>query len=230
MKRAVHVFDNGVRVYDDHLWPIQRERYRARNVHEAEEEDLVVQLLGDVPQDGVFLDIGSAIGYYLLLSRRLRPDLEVHGVEPLKSHRDRFLENTILNVHSPRAFTIHAEAISSSDGVASLSDDGYGSAILKHRAGPGLLAVPTITLDRLVERIGRRVDLCQMDVQGHEAEVLRGAKHSMRSGAIGSFLIGTHNHNLHRECMALLEAHGYEVRNDLFETIAQPDGILVGVS
>lgn len=229
MERAVHVFDNGIRVYDDHLWPTQRERYRARNVHEAEEEDLFVQLLGDIPRAGVFLDIGSAIGYYLLLARRLRPDIEVHGVEPLKSHRDRFLENAVLNDHSPTEFTIHPEAISSSVGVASLSDDGYGSAIKKRRAGPELLAVPTITLDRLVERIGRRVDLCQMDVQGHEAEVLKGADRSLRSGAISSFLIGTHSRKLHRECMELLEVRGYEIRNDVFETIAQPDGILVAV-
>lgn len=229
MERAVHVFDNGIRVFDDHLWPTQRERYRARNVHEAEEEDLFVQLLEDIPRAGVFLDIGSAIGYYLLLARRLRPDLEVHGVEPLKSHRDRFLENAILNDHSPTEFTIHPEAISSSVGVASLSDDGYGSAIQKRWTGPELLAVPTITLDRLVERIGRRVDLCQMDVQGHEAEVLKGAKRCLRSGAIASFLIGTHRRRLHRKCLILLEGSGYRIRHEEVDTTAQPDGILAAV-
>lgn len=229
MERAVHVFDNGIRVYDDHLWPIQRERYRARNVHEAEEEELFLDLLREVPPGGVFLDIGSAIGYYLLLARRLRPDLAVHGVEPLASHRDRFRENAQLNDHSAAEFTIHPEAISSSAGVASLSDDGYGSAIQKRWTCPELLAVSTITLDRLVERIGGRVDLCQMDVQGHEAEVLKGAKRSLQSGAIASFLIGTHSRRLHRKCMILLEGSGYRIRHDEFDTTAQPDGILAAV-
>ena len=45
MPRAIHSFDNGVRVCDDHLLDEQRERYRKRNVHEAEEEDIFVDLV-----------------------------------------------------------------------------------------------------------------------------------------------------------------------------------------
>jgi hypothetical protein len=32
----------GVKVYDDHLTPVQKERYKKANVHEAEEEDLFI--------------------------------------------------------------------------------------------------------------------------------------------------------------------------------------------
>ena len=35
-----HLFDNGVKVFDYQLLPIQRERYKKRNVHEEDEEDL----------------------------------------------------------------------------------------------------------------------------------------------------------------------------------------------
>jgi FkbM family methyltransferase len=231
VNRQVHVFDNGVQVYDDHVWPGQRERYRKRNVHEAEEEDIFVEILRSLPPDGCFLDIGSAIGYYPLLAKRVVPGLVVHAVEPLELHRQRFLENVALNGLTRGDFTIHEEAISSSVGRASFREDGYGSGIQRTsgtvRAKPScVLDVWTTTLDRLLERIGRHVHLCQMDVQGHELDVLEGARRTLESGGITTFLIGTHSPRLHRRCMALLTDHGYEILHDLYDTQEQPDGIL----
>lgn len=230
MEKRIHVFDNGVRVHDDHLLPSQRERYRAHNVHEAEEEDLFVGLVQDLPRGGVFVDIGSAIGYYLLLAKRLRPDLAVHGVEPLKRHRDQFLDNVALNGQLPEEFTIHEEAISSSDGVAAFLEEGYGSVLSRRRKRVwrrGVRDVPTITLDRLVARIGGSLDLCQMDVQGHELRVLKSCRRSMQAGSITTFLIGTHSPTLHRGCIDILSDHGYRILHDGYEARGQPDGILI---
>ncbi len=61
MSRKIHIFDNGIRVYDDHLIPPQRKRYAQNNVHEVEEEEIFLR----IPVDGCFVNIGSAIGYYL---------------------------------------------------------------------------------------------------------------------------------------------------------------------
>ena len=227
MERKIHVFDNGVAVFDDHLLPSQRARYRRWNVHESEEEDLFVGLVRKIPRDGVFVDIGSAIGYYLLLAARLRPDLDVHGVEPLEIHRQRFLENVTLNGRAAADFTLHEEAISSADGVAPFLDDGYGSAIPRRTRAPTGKAIPTITLDHLVERIRGRVDLCQMDVQGHEIEVLEGGAESLRTGSISIFLIGTHGRRLHRGCIRRLTEDGYRILRDVVDPKGQPDGILV---
>ena len=231
MNRLVHVFDNGVQVYDNHLWPDQRERYRKRNVHEAEEEDTFVEILRSLPPDGCFVDIGSAIGYYPLLAKQMVPGLVVHAVEPLELHRRQFLENIALNGLAQRDFTIHEEAISSSVGRARFLEDGYGSGIQRSSGAARtesrcVLDVRTTTLDRLMERIGRHVDLCQMDVQGHELDVLEGARRTLDSGGITTFLIGTHSPRLHRLCMALLTDHGYEILHDLYDTREQPDGIL----
>ena len=87
MARAIHTFDNGVRVYEDQLLEEQRARYRKRNVHEAEEEEIFVDLIRRLPPDGCFVDVGAAIGYYLILARKLSPRLTIHGVEPLERHR-----------------------------------------------------------------------------------------------------------------------------------------------
>jgi FkbM family methyltransferase len=232
VNRLVHVFDNGVQVYDDHLLSSQRERYKRRNVHEAEEEDTFLEILRSLPPDGCFLNIGSAIGYYPLLAKRIVPGLVVHAVEPLELHRQQFLENIALNGLNHWDFTIHDEAISSSVGRARFLEDGYSSGIDRgttRTESQRVLEIRTTTLDRLVERIGRHVDLCQMDVQGHELDVLEGSRRALESGGITTFLIGTHSPRLHRRCTAVLTDHGYEILHDLYETQEQPDGILSAI-
>jgi FkbM family methyltransferase len=253
VERAIHVFDNGVRVYDDHLLPIQRERYARRNVHEAEEEDVFTALVRNLPPGGRYINIGTAIGYYPLLAKRLAPGLRIHGVEPLPQHREYFLENIRLNGFPASAFTIHPEAVSASSGTAALHEEHYGSSLIREpaatrtRLGAGLVslflarlglriatpkhtrgtAVTTITLDQLLRRIGGRADLVQMDVQGFEIDVLRGGRRALRDGAVEVFLIGTHGAAVHNECLDLLTKHSYAIELSLPDASEQPDGILV---
>jgi len=193
MTRRIHVFDNGVAVYDDHLIPVQRERYAKRNVHEAEEEDLFVRIIRALPPNGCFVNVGSAIGYYPLLAKRLSPTLVIHAIEPLERHRRSFAENIELNGFPLSDFAIHSEAVAVAEGTVKFIDEGYGSAIqqspnrnwlqvlsksffsrdaaklhpLKQNR-PAVAAVKATTLDRLMLRIGRIVELLQMDVQGSE--------------------------------------------------------------
>ena len=253
MERAIHTFDNGVRVYEDQLLDEQRERYRKRNVHEAEEEEIFVELIRRLPADGCFVDVGAAIGYYLILARQLAPYLTIHGVEPLERHRSFLRENLLLNGLTIDDFVIHPEGLTSSAGSETFMDRGYSSRL----AGGGekkkvslstrwkqflesidlrkpknvVLTIPTITLDTFVGRLGRPIDLLQMDVQGLEVEVLKGATESMRTGAVKTFLIGTHGWarglTLHEDCSKLLRANGYTIEIDRPDTKDQPDGILV---
>ncbi|HEY3663508.1 MAG TPA: FkbM family methyltransferase [Chthoniobacterales bacterium] len=253
MPRAIHTFDNGVRVYEDQLWPGQRARYEKRNVHEAEEEDIFVDLIRKLPPEGCYVDVGAAIGYYLILARKLASRLAIHGVEPLERHRRLLSENLLLNGLTDNDFTIHPEGLTSSEGSQAFLDRGYSSklapaggnemvslsrrwkgfleAIGLRRPKNATILIPTITLDSLVRRIGRPIDLVQMDVQGLEVEVLKGASESMRSGAIRTFLVGTHGRvlglTLHQECRQLLQANGYAIEVDQPDTKEQPDGVLV---
>src|SRR5712691_2479582 len=124
-QRAIHTFENGVRVYDDHLLAEQRARYRKRNVHEAEEEDIFVDLIRRLPADGCFVDVGAAIGYYLFLARKLSPRLTIHAVEPLERHRAFLRENAVLNGLTTEDFILHPEGLTSSEGSESFFDRGY---------------------------------------------------------------------------------------------------------
>lgn len=253
MDRGVHTFENGVRVFDDQLLEEQRERYRKRNVHEAEEEEVFVDLIRRLPPDGCYVDVGAAIGYYLILARKLSPGLAIHGVEPLARHRDFLQENLALNGLTTGAATIHPEGLTSHAESETFMDRGYSSrlapagenaprslsvrwkglleTISLRRPKKEKLTITTITLDAFVRRIGGAIDLLQMDVQGLELEVLKGAGESMRTGAVKTFLIGTHGRarglTLHADCRALLQRHGYKIEIDLPDTREQPDGILV---
>src|SRR5712691_4197444 len=232
MARAIHTFDNGVRVFEDQLLDQQRERYRKRNVHEAEEEEIFIDLIRRLPPAGCFVDVGAAIGYYLILARKLAPRLTIHGVEPLERHRRFLSENLALNGLTNRDFIIHPEGLTSSEGSATFMDRGYSSRLAPVGEKPkvslsarwkrflesiGLRrpkhethTIPTITLDTFVRRIGRSIDLLQMDVQGLEVEVLKGATESMKARTVKAFLIGTHGRarglTLHHECRQLLQA------------------------
>ncbi len=250
MERAIHTFANGVRVYADQLLEEQRARYRKCNVHEAEEEEIFLELIRRLPPDGCFVDVGAAIGYYLILARKLAPGLTIHGIEPLARHRRFLAENLLLNGLSPNEFTIHSEGLTSSTGSESFVDRGYSSRIgqviesrrslstrwkaLLEKIGlrrSKRLTIATMTLDGFVRRIGRSIDLLQMDVQGLEVEVLKGGAESLKSGAVTTFLIGTHGRAhglpLHRLCREILEANGYTIEVDLPDPKEQPDGILV---
>ncbi|MBA2435784.1 MAG: FkbM family methyltransferase [Chthoniobacterales bacterium] len=253
MERAIHTFDNGVRVYEDQLWAGQRARYEKRNVHEAEEEDIFVDLIARLSPEGCYVDVGAAIGYYLILARKLAPRLTIHGIEPLERHRRLLRENLLLNDLAETDFTIHPEGLNSSEGSQAFQDRGYSSKLAPageeqtvslsrrwkaflesiglRRPKNATITIPTITLDTLVRRIGDPIDLLQMDVQGLEVEVLKGASESLRTGAIRTFLIGTHGRmvglTLHQECRQLLQTNGYAIEVDQPDTKEQPDGILV---
>ena len=86
----------------------------------------------------------------------------------------------------------------------------------------------TRSLDDLLKDLpGQRVDLCQMDVQGLELEILQGGTNALRDGRVGTFLIGTHSPEIHASCLSLLKDHGYAIEFEEQDTKDQPDGIIV---
>jgi len=205
MTRTIHKFDNGVRVYDDHLMPAQRQRYNIRNVHEADEEDLFIEIISSLPDDGCFVNIGTAIGYYAILAKKLSPQLHVHAVEPLASFRNCLNENIKLNDLSIQDFVIHPYAVGASNGRVSFLEKGYESQLLVSKQGQGIIntlaqqiknlikavlgalgvkryaagsgtntEIDTVTLETLVQQLGRKVDGTSMDVQGPETDLLTG--------------------------------------------------------
>lgn len=258
MTRKIHEFDNNVRVYDDHLMPAQRQRYKIKNVHEADEENLFIQIISSVPSDGCFVNIGTAIGYYAILARKISPQLNVQAVEPLESFRRCFKENILLNGLSETDFVIYPYAVSATNGRVSFLEKGYESQLLikrddesvfnrlvnklknhvktllgslgvkRYAAGSGKKSeTDAVTLEVLLQKVGQKVDVMSMDVQGLEVDILSGGTGVLERADVKTFIIGTHGKAIHQQCINILKSNGYSIEHDEEHTQNQPDGIIV---
>ena len=227
---AIHTFDNGVRVYEHHLLDIQRVRYRRRNVHEENEEDVFLATLVNVPSGRIFLNVGAAVGYYAILAKLKRPDLQVHAVEPLPCHIERFKENLALNGLRPEDIPLHEVAVSGNDETtARLLDASYGSRLLDpYEVTPKRVAwVKSIPLGEICREIASHIYLLQMDIQGLELQVLERFFARTDRSLIHTFLIGTHSERIHFSVIALLQRHGCLVTLECANPPHQPDGIVL---
>lgn len=228
--RPIHTFANGVRVYDDHLLPVQRERYASNNVHEAEEEEIFKGMIAAMPPDSIYVDVGAAVGYYCILAWMIRPELRIVAVEALARHRALMRENMGLNGLAEGAFQFVHEAISATPGELEFVDASYGSYLLgpgKNGKNASVEKVQAITLPQLCRSLSQPVGLLQMDIQGEELNVLRHyASEHPDGGTIRQFLIGTHGKELHVACRRILQQMGYAIFADDPKPAHQPDGIL----
>lgn len=238
MTKRYHTFDNGLKINDHHIIDVQRERYKKCNVHEAEEECLFLEQLTAVKKFGVYVNIGAAVGYYSILTKMNRQDVIVHAYEPLSMHRRFMKENIGLNGLKKRSIKIYSEAISTESNISKLNHKDFSSSLLNEKKDypfitklKGLISnslVKTIPLDIVVSRAGGRIDLLQMDIQGHELAVFRANKDALKNHHIKRLIIGTHSENIHLECAKILSDAGYKLSTDCHETKSQPDGILIG--
>lgn len=81
----------------------------------------------------------------------------------------------------------------------------FGQCILSKHDARGTI-VPCHTVDTLREKHGfETIEIVHMDVQGAEADCVRGAKKSLAEGRIAHFLIETHSNAVEGELKELLE-------------------------
>ncbi len=231
----IHVFDNGIKVFRHQLLQEQLDRYAVHNLHEPEEEVLFLEVIKSLAGGkGVYLNIGAAIGYYVMLAKQIAPEITVHAFEPLKLHREYLRDNLKLNGIALNEVHLHKQAVSSKNGKSSFFQHDFGSCLveelhLKFRDLPDdrKVVVESVTLDEFINTIHTAVDLVQMDVQGFEYDVLAGAMESMRNHRVQCWMVGTHSPKIHEACKQLLVKHRYRISLDQYDTKHQPDGILM---
>jgi FkbM family methyltransferase len=236
----VHTFDNGVKIYDYQILDKQRERYKKRNVHEEDEEDLFIDIIQKLPESALYVNVGSAVGYYPLLAHNLRKDIKIHCFEPLSIHNKMFKENIVLNSFNDNDFHIHNIAVSENNGKVLFRNASYGSKVLGTNKGSILSSIKNIlrgnknqvvkslTLFKIKDIIQiSKVDFLQMDVQGHEEPILRKYFEEVSDDfSISSFLVGTHGVEIHEKCAKIFSDNGYELIINHSVSKNQPDGII----
>lgn len=243
MQTPLHIFDNGVKVYQSQLRKLQLDRYSIVNIHEPVEETHFVRIVEEsTDHPFVFIDIGAAIGYYTILLKLLRPDAIVEIFEPLELHRQYMIENFSINEIDISTINIHEAAVSNRVGTATFIQNRYGSSLAGkslHTGVRGLIKsilqrrklkrakIPITTLDSLTSELSLPISMAKVDVQGFEIEVLQGATNLMHSKLVISWIISTHSVAIHNLVRAMLQKYDYQILVDESEVENQPDGLII---
>jgi FkbM family methyltransferase len=141
----------------------------------------------NVRPDAVVLDVGANVGLMTLQFANMAPVGRVYAFEPTHYALERLLRNISLNPGMSDRITVLNAFVSEKshdapsitaysswkvDGQRSASDHPVHLGTPKDAAG-----VPAVSLDDFIEKQGiSHVDLVKIDTDGHEYEVLRGAR------------------------------------------------------
>jgi FkbM family methyltransferase len=144
---------------------------------------LTEQLLAAVYQRGpvavregdVVLDVGSHLGVFTRMALRKGARIVV-AIEPAPRNIACFKKTFAPELAAGRVIMVEAAAWSESATLHFEVDDGYHGSARGHVGSRGQLAVPAVTIDDTVNRLGlNAVDFIKMDIEGAERFALRGA-------------------------------------------------------
>jgi len=202
------IMHNGVRIargsYDG--LPVQKMLCLNRGVHEPQEERIFGEALKYMPAGGVMMELGAYWGFYSLWFAKTVPNARCFLVEPfmlnLNSGRLNFLLNNL---------------------TATFFHGGIGA---KNHHNP--FAAPTVTVDYLMQMWGLdHVHLLHSDIQGFEADMLRGAEQALHGQKIDFIFISTHSSEIHRQCAEELRRLGFCLMVDMnLDESYSVDGVL----
>jgi FkbM family methyltransferase len=142
----------------------------------------------------VACDVGANIGdTALALARAVGPEGSVWAFEPLPAIRDCLAENARANGLD----NLHVVGVALSDAQGELAIDvpegQPGMASLRVDGTAGGIRVPTVRFDDWLDRSGvAHVDVCKIDVEGHEEAVLRGMAQSFDRRLVSSVVFERH--------------------------------------
>ncbi len=161
-------------------------------------------IIEKTPADGVFLDLGVNVGFYLFYVAAKRPRATVVGFEPAPEYHALVSFNIAQN-NLANAFVMKA-ALSDKAGVATFNLDGQSLVY-----GSGGVEVETIPLfDALRARGLDRVDCMKIDIEGVEDRALmpffRSAPRSLWPKAM---IIEDSRHLWGEDVLAFMTANGY---------------------
>ncbi len=178
---------DGVFTYDRH-GKVSDIKFDARNMQyhgiysevyaNGYEQDLGLLMDSLLPEGGTFYDIGSNWGYFSLYLASRNKTAKIHAFEPFpNSFRD--LQSCVEQAGISGQVTCHKIALSSTDGESAIDlPDGLLSGRARIVEGGGATRIATRRLDGM--QLGAP-DFMKIDVEGHEAEVLKGALATLKS-------------------------------------------------
>jgi FkbM family methyltransferase len=172
----------------------------------AVEREQTTSLVATLRPGNVFFDIGANVGYYSILGSRLvGPRGRVIALEPAVRNIALLYQHITIN----RTANVRIVPAACADRLSIARFSGGENFATGHisESDAGGAIVPTITVDALTKIIGLP-DVIKIDVEGAEADVLRGASETFACSAPVIYL-SVHSSDLRSRCLALLATLGY---------------------
>lgn len=172
-------------------------------IYKTREIDMIRLIKENIPQYGDIIDCGSNMGFYPILeSKYIQSTQRVVCIEPdsrnfsLLRLNNQFIESNSLLLKC---------AVSDYDKQATLD---VGSAsnlnkIVPHSSNSQLESVNCFSIDSLVSAHSLSPSFLRMDVEGHEVEVLRGMRSTLRNAKPGFILFFEVHPNEYNETHSL---------------------------
>jgi FkbM family methyltransferase len=202
-------------MYQNFKWTVVAEdRIAILKQYEPLQPYLLIELAKIIEAE-VFLDIGANIGAYSVLMSSLDSVEKIYAFEPSPKTYEELKANVALNDENNK-ITISSTALSDGEksvpfGVVSDYSGAngiVGSSIHNEKKFAEQITVESKTLDSIVDYRDRLICL-KIDVEGHEAAVLSGAR-ELLTGNRG--VIQIENYSPHDRSLAnLLERYGYNL-------------------
>lgn len=187
--------------------------------------DRYAQLLQQL-DDPVIFDVGSHIGYYVVLAATsLEGECEIHAFEPAPENYEMLKKNVRLN-DVDSCVTTERAAIADEVGQLDLALAARTNSHSLQRASGETARVDAMSLDAYCERedIDKGgIDVIRIDIEGAEAKALRGCAEIFAAGPPPVCFIEVHPKDLtsneRADIYRTLERYGYDVELAIPESV-----------
>lgn len=174
-------------------------------IYERSKVDTVVNAMRNLKPDAVIYDVGAHAGYYTLLAATVVPKGKVVAFEPFPANAAKVGRHVALN--DIRNVELKVVAVGAKAGKSFFragETDSEGMI-----AASGEISVDVVGIDEEYEQ-GRLPlpDLVKMDIEGGEADALRGMT-KVLGLAKPSIFLATHGRPVHAACIDILTGLGY---------------------
>jgi FkbM family methyltransferase len=119
-------------------------------------------------------DIGANVGCFTLAAKAYFPAATIHAYEPNPRIQPVLQQNA-----TKVGACMFPEAVGGVDGYVKMIDDSFSGNARTERAETSFHAIPQVTLEKVIQRLGGEVDLLKIDCEGAEWQILSD-DHSLR--------------------------------------------------
>jgi hypothetical protein len=212
IQEGYQIMHNGLKVVVDGYYGdgITRMLIANRGCHEPQEEVVFEAIIQTLPEGAVMVEAGAYWGFYAMWFCQVIQNAKVFLIEPSE-------ENLAIGQRNFRKNRFYGD----------FSRAYVGTKPQEHPDGARIVTIESF----LQEKGLARVNLLHADVQGHELEMLQGARSLLESRDVDYLFLSTHTMELHVECAEFLDKKGYRVLVSVdLEESHSLDGLLVACS